>query len=190
MIKQFAICLLLGLTFSLPSVAAAPICKLVSTEQLAALQFVPVGEPAESSMDVPADQVGAPSDLSVTICFFYAGKRGGRDTFSITVENFVDGKGLVEWLAGKNSEAKTDGSTLTSLGDATCEQGRYQIDRPKPGESAQEYTQTYISCDRLVGKRRVSLSFEKPLGGGEVPGIAAVKSLLDSVTAALPAPAQ
>lgn len=172
-----------------PAESLGVACRLLDMAELASVNFTLTGRPRGNSFTVKTDQSGAPDEMDADICFFYEGIEGGRISASVTVERFPAGRGMREWLLAKNQGA-ADGATLTSIGDAVCEQGHYSFANPQPEDRGSQREQRYIACDQITDSAHVTVGFEVPTDGRALPAPAEVKRLLDGVNRRLTTPAR
>lgn len=155
-------------------------CGLLKPEDLAGTGYAPIA-PQGTSVRLAADQAGAPSDLQAELCFHYQDAER-RHVVHVTVETFEKADGLAQWVEAKNRLAASDGAQTVTIGEVTCERGDYA---QKLADGTR--TQHYLTCDRLVGRRRVGVGFEAPDRADGLPTDAAALQALAAIVSRLPA---
>jgi hypothetical protein len=160
-----------------------PTCATVKAEDMKAIGFTWSGEPVANSLELTPEQSGAPSAIKVSVCIFYAGGHGSRQTFNLTVETFENLNGVAQWLEQQNSKVPAD-AVLTRFGGITCEAGHYDT-AGTDANAASKLIQHYVSCDHLDGSRRIGVGFEMPGTAKDLPAPGKVVDLLKTLTARL-----
>lgn len=182
------IALLATLTLSsAPALAGDDACALLSPAQLSRLGLSAAVAPNPNTVELGPEQSGAPSALRADLCFHYNGTRGSRHALTVTVETYEKSEGVAEWLERQNQRGAPAEIRVARHGVTTCEQGRYDSNvNLQTGSGARETrVQHYLSCDRLVGARRLGLAVETPGTPAQLPSDATLIEALDAIEARL-----
>ena len=160
--------------------SVTPACAAVKRDDLRPTGFSWVGEPVANSLELSPEQSGAPSAMKVTVCVFYADRQNSRRTFNLTVESFASVAGVPEWLEKQNSKVAADAS-LSRFDSVTCESGQY--DATGKGDAISgKLVQHYVSCDHLIGSKRIGIGFESPDSADSLPSPRKLADLLKLLT--------
>ncbi|MDY0013263.1 MAG: hypothetical protein RBS40_10290 [Rhodocyclaceae bacterium] len=188
--KLLTILFLLGL----PTLAAAAdketICQLVEAEALPALGFDGPRKPQFHEMVFPKEQTEAPSDILSQTCLLNGETPEGGAVF-VVLETFgpdITTEAITAWFkqAGDKARAAEPEARIeeTTIGEAVCESGRYEI----PAQGGQAVQQRYVACDQLVSsKRHLTINLQRPDSAAAFPSAPQVKALLDKAASRLAA---
>lgn len=142
-------------------------CNLLSWEDLqayGATKDTPLSEAGWHEEAPPKELPG--SHLYTNMCAITIKSTGGRSSITLSFDSF-SGKAseqqVRDWLkASTPAEPPEAGTSLVTLGDTTCETGKYNLPTSQEDGSVADTIEHYIACDRQVGLHHVSLNVHVP----------------------------
>ena len=146
-------------------------CALLHADDLAGSGFE-LGAPNGNMLRLTPAQSGAPSAMTVELCFHYTGA-ARRRSVNVSLETYDSADGVAAWLEARNRQAEADSAQVTQHDGSTCERGSYTQQTPN-GERVLHY----LACDRLDGRQRIGLGFESADGADTLPTSADAAQLL------------
>lgn len=183
--KLLTALLLLSLT---PLAAVAnkeTICQLVEADALTALGFDGPDKPHYQETTFPKESTDAPAAILSQACLLNSDKKAEGEAVFVVLETFsaeASLEAITTWFqqASERTRAQEPDAKIeeSKIDDAICESGSYEM----PGQDGQPTLQRYTACDRLIGKRHLTINLQRRDRQDAFPSPAQVKALLDTAT--------
>lgn len=146
-------------------------------------QDTPMTEAGWHKEGTPKELPG--SNLYTNMCAIVTKSDAGRVSITLSFDSFkgkVNEAQIADWMKSTalEPEESEEKPTLVTLGNTTCESGKYNLPTAQADDSVADVDQHYIACDQIAGTNHVSLNIHVPNGKkADLPSAEQAKSLLD-----------
>jgi hypothetical protein len=152
-------------------------CNLLGREELAAAGFAVRGKPQLQTVKLQKGEHLAPTDIRSEVCFLPVESSGDRYGIYLSIDSFAEDISpatLAAWAKTLGGDDRP--GTESTSGNISCETGSYPY--TEPGAGKRIGTQSYVACDIIEGRRRVSVNLQAPEDKPALPAVEEVRTLL------------